>query len=254
MDYKQQKEEILKIDHLHKNYDELTVLKDINLTVNKGEVVVIVGPSGCGKSTLLRCINGLEDIQDGKVILESETINPLPGKNTSYRQKIGMVFQSYDLFPHKTILGNVMLAPLKVQKRNKDEVRREAEQLLEKVGLSAKKDNYPRQLSGGQKQRVAIVRALIMHPEILLFDEVTAALDPEMVREVLDVILDLAKQGRTMLIVTHEMAFARAIADRIVFMDGGSVIEECDPERFFTAPETERAARFLSTFEYQQNK
>lgn len=254
MDYKQQKEEILKIDHLHKNYDELTVLKDINLTVNKGEVVVIVGPSGCGKSTLLRCINGLEDIQDGKVILESETINPLPGKNTSYRQKIGMVFQSYDLFPHKTILGNVILAPLKVQKRNKDEVRREAEQLLEKVGLSAKKDNYPRQLSGGQKQRVAIVRALIMHPEILLFDEVTAALDPEMVREVLDVILDLAKQGRTMLIVTHEMAFARAIADRIVFMDGGSVIEESDPERFFTAPETERAARFLSTFEYQQNK
>ena len=254
MDYKQQKEEILKIDHLHKNYDELTVLKDINLTVNKGEVVVIVGPSGCGKSTLLRCINGLEDIQDGKVILESETINPLPGKNTSYRQKIGMVFQSYDLFPHKTILGNVMLAPLKVQKRNKDEVRREAEQLLEKVGLSAKKDNYPRQLSGGQKQRVAIVRALIMQPEILLFDEVTAALDPEMVREVLDVILDLAKQGRTMLIVTHEMAFARAIADRIVFMDGGSVIEESDPERFFTAPKTERAARFLSTFEYQQNK
>jgi len=254
MDYKQQKEEILKIDHLHKNYDELTVLKDINLTVNKGEVVVIVGPSGCGKSTLLRCINGLEDIQDGKVILESEMINPLPGKNTSYRQKIGMVFQSYDLFPHKTILGNVMLAPLKVQKRNKDEVRREAEQLLEKVGLSAKKDNYPRQLSGGQKQRVAIVRALIMHPEILLFDEVTAALDPEMVREVLDVILDLAKQGRTMLIVTHEMAFARAIADRIVFMDGGSVIEESDPERFFTSPETERAARFLSTFEYQQNK
>lgn len=254
MDYKQQKEEILKIDHLHKNYDELTVLKDINLTVNKGEVVVIVGPSGCGKSTLLRCINGLEDIQDGKVILESETINPLPGKNTSYRQKIGMVFQSYDLFPHKTILGNVMLAPLKVQKRNKDEVRREAEQLLEKVGLSDKKDNYPRQLSGGQKQRVAIVRALIMHPEILLFDEVTAALDPEMVREVLDVILDLAKQGRTMLIVTHEMAFARAIADRIVFMDGGSVIEESDPERFFASPETERAARFLSTFEYQQNK
>jgi polar amino acid transport system ATP-binding protein len=251
MDNKQQKEEILKIDHLHKNYDDLTVLKDINLTVNKGEVVVIVGPSGCGKSTLLRCINGLEDIQDGKVILEGETINPLPGKNTTYRQKIGMVFQSYDLFPHKTILGNVMLAPLKVQKRNKDEVRREAEQLLEKVGLSSKKDNYPRQLSGGQKQRVAIVRALIMHPEILLFDEVTAALDPEMVREVLDVVLDLAKQGRTMLIVTHEMAFARAIADRIIFMDGGLVVEDSDPERFFTAPKTERASRFLKTFEYQ---
>ncbi len=246
----QKKEEILKLDHLHKSYDELTVLEDINLTVNKGEVVVIVGPSGCGKSTLLRCINGLEDIQDGKVILEGETINPLPGKNAAYRQKIGMVFQSYDLFPHKTIIGNVMLAPLKVQKRNKDEVRREAEQLLDKVGLSAKKDSYPRQLSGGQKQRVAIVRALIMHPEILLFDEVTAALDPEMVREVLDVILDLAKQGRTMLIVTHEMAFARAIADRIVFMDGGSVIEDSDPEHFFTSPGTERAARFLRTFEF----
>ncbi len=161
-----------------------------------------------------------------------------------------MVFQSYELFPHKTILGNIMLAPLKVQKRDKNEVRAEAEQLLEKVGLSSKKDNYPRQLSGGQKQRVAIVRALIMHPEILLFDEVTAALDPEMVREVLDVILELAKQQRTMLIVTHEMAFARAIADRIVFMDGGSIIEVSEPERFFTEPRTERAKRFLKTFEY----
>ena len=252
MDNKQQKEEILKIDHLHKNYDDLTVLKDINLTVNKGEVVVIVGPSGCGKSTLLRCINGLEDIQDGKVILEGETINPLPGKNTTYRQKIGMVFQSYDLFPHKTILGNVMLAPLKVQKRNKDEVRREAEQLLEKVGLSSKKDNYPRQLSGGQKQRVAIVRALIMHPEILLFDEVTAALDPEMVREVLDVILDLAKQDKTMLIVTHEMAFARAIADRVIFLEGGSIIEDTVPAQFFDAPRSDRAKKFLRTFEFEK--
>ncbi len=161
-----------------------------------------------------------------------------------------MVFQSYELFPHKTILGNIMLAPLKVQKRDKNEVRAEAEQLLEKVGLSSKKDSYPRQLSGGQKQRVAIVRALIMHPEILLFDEVTAALDPEMVREVLDVILELAKQQRTMLIVTHEMAFARAIADRIVFMDGGAIIEESEPEKFFTEPRTERAKRFLKTFEY----
>ena len=243
-------DEILKIEHLYKSFDELAVLTDISLTVKKGEVVVIVGPSGCGKSTLLRCINGLEDIQDGRVILEGETINPLPGRNTAYRQKIGMVFQSYDLFPHKTILGNVMLAPLKVQKREKEDVRLEAEQLLEKVGLSSKKDNYPRQLSGGQKQRVAIVRALIMHPEILLFDEVTAALDPEMVREVLDVILELAKQERTMLIVTHEMAFARAIADRVIFMDGGQVIEDSDPEHFFTAPGTERAQRFLKTFEF----
>ncbi len=243
-------EEILKIEHLHKSFENLTVLDDINLTVKKGEVVVIVGPSGCGKSTFLRCINGLEDIQDGRVILGGQIINPVTQKDISYRQQIGMVFQSYELFPHKTILGNIMLAPLKVQKRDKKEVRKEAEQLLEKVGLSSKKDNYPRQLSGGQKQRVAIVRALIMHPEILLFDEVTAALDPEMVREVLDVILDLAKQQRTMLIVTHEMAFARAIADRIVFMDGGSVIEDTDPEKFFTNPGTERAARFLKTFEF----
>jgi len=243
-------EEILKVEHLHKSFEDLTVLEDVSLTVNKGEVVVIVGPSGCGKSTFLRCINGLEDIQDGRVILDGQTINPPPQKGDNYRQRIGMVFQSYELFPHKTILGNIMLAPLKVQKRDKNEVRAEAEQLLEKVGLSSKKDNYPRQLSGGQKQRVAIVRALIMHPEILLFDEVTAALDPEMVREVLDVILELAKQQRTMLIVTHEMAFARAIADRIVFMDGGSIIEVSEPERFFTEPRTERAKRFLKTFEY----
>ena len=243
-------EEILKVEHLHKSFENLTVLEDVSLTVNKGEVVVIVGPSGCGKSTFLRCINGLEDIQDGRVILDGQTINPPLQKGDNYRQRIGMVFQSYDLFPHKTILGNIMLAPIKVQKRDKDEVRAEAEQLLEKVGLSSKKDNYPRQLSGGQKQRVAIVRALIMHPEILLFDEVTAALDPEMVREVLDVILELAKQQRTMLIVTHEMAFARAIADRIVFMDGGSIIEVSEPERFFTEPRTERAKRFLKTFEY----
>ena len=243
-------EEILKVEHLHKSFDDLTVLEDINLTVKKGEVVVIVGPSGCGKSTFLRCINGLEDIQDGKVVLDGQTINPPPQKDNTYRQRIGMVFQSYELFPHKTILGNIMLAPLKVQKRDKKEVREEAEQLLEKVGLSSKKDSYPRQLSGGQKQRVAIVRALIMHPEILLFDEVTAALDPEMVREVLDVILELAKQQRTMLIVTHEMAFARAIADRIIFMDGGSIIEDSDPEKFFTEPRTERAKRFLKTFEF----
>ncbi len=243
-------EEILKVEHLHKSFEDLTVLEDVSLTVNKGEVVVIVGPSGCGKSTFLRCINGLEDIQDGRVILDGQTINPPLQKGDNYRQRIGMVFQSYELFPHKTILGNIMLAPIKVQKHDKNEVRAEAEQLLEKVGLSSKKDNYPRQLSGGQKQRVAIVRALIMHPEILLFDEVTAALDPEMVREVLDVILELAKQQRTMLIVTHEMAFARAIADRIVFMDGGSIIEVSEPERFFTEPRTERAKRFLKTFEY----
>ncbi len=230
-------DEILKIEHLTKKYDDITVLNDISLTVKKGEVLVIVGPSGCGKSTLLRCINNLEDIQDGKVNIEGKT---------------GMVFQSYELFPHMTVLQNLMLAPVKVQKRKKDEVKKEAEQLLERVGLSSKKDNYPAQLSGGQKQRVAIVRALIMHPEVLLFDEVTAALDPEMVREVLDVILDLAKQDKTMLIVTHEMAFARAIADRVIFLEGGSIIEDTTPAEFFDAPRSERAKSFLRTFEFEK--
>lgn len=243
-------DEILKIEHLNKKYEDLTVLEDISLEVKKGEVVVIVGPSGCGKSTFLRCINGLETIQDGKVLLDGEVVNPSSGNIKKYREKIGMVFQSYDLFPHKTIIGNLMLAPIKVQKRKKDEVKKEAEELLDKVGLSSKKDNYPRQLSGGQKQRVAIVRALIMHPEVLLFDEVTAALDPEMVREVLDVIMELARQDRTMLIVTHEMAFAKAVADRIIFMDGGVIVEDSTPEKFFENPSTDRAKRFLSTFEY----
>ncbi len=229
--------EILKIENLTKKYGDLTILNNISLTVKKGEVLVIVGPSGCGKSTLLRCINNLEDIQDGKVNIEGKT---------------GMVFQSYELFPHMTVLQNLMLAPVKVQKRKKDEVKKEAEQLLERVGLSSKKDNYPAQLSGGQKQRVAIVRALIMHPEVLLFDEVTAALDPEMVREVLDVILDLAKQDKTMLIVTHEMAFARAIADRVIFLEGGSIIEDTTPAEFFDAPHSERAKSFLRTFEFEK--
>lgn len=244
--------EILKLEHLNKKFEDLTVLDNIDLTVNKGEVVVIVGPSGCGKSTLLRCINGLEDIQDGKVILDGQVINPASKSEVKYREKIGMVFQSYDLFPHKTILENVILAPLKVQKRKRDEVIKEAMELLDKVGLASRKDSFPRQLSGGQKQRVAIVRALIMHPEVLLFDEVTAALDPEMVREVLDVILDLASQNRTMLIVTHEMAFARAIADRVIFLDGGQIVEDSTPEVFFDSPRTERAAKFLKTFEYDK--
>ena len=164
--------------------------------------------------------------------------------------KVGMVFQSYDLFPHKTILQNITLAPIKVQNRNRNEVTKEALELLERVGLSSKKDNYPRQLSGGQKQRVAIVRALIVHPDVLLLDEITAALDPEMVREVLDVVLSLAKEGRTMLIVTHEMQFARAVADRMIFLDGGKIVEEGEPAEFFEKPKTERLKRFLQTFSY----
>lgn len=243
-------EPILRVEHLHKEFDGYTVLDDVSLTVNAGEVVVIVGPSGCGKSTFLRCLNGLEKIEDGKVLLDGKVINPVSENIVKERQKIGMVFQSYDLFPHKTILQNIILAPMKVQKRNKEEAVSEAISLLDRVGLSNKKDQYPRQLSGGQKQRVAIVRALIMHPEILLFDEVTAALDPEMVREVLEVVLSLAKEGRTMMIVTHEMAFARAVADRVVFIDGGRIVEENSPEEFFTNPVTERAQRFLDSFKY----
>ncbi len=244
--------EVLKIEHIHKKFDDLTVLEDVSLTVHEGEIIVIVGPSGCGKSTFLRCLNGLEEISEGHIYIDEEPVNPA-GKNiTKIRERIGMVFQSYDLFPHKTILENVCLAPVKVQKRKKDEVKEEALKLLERVGLSAKVNSFPRQLSGGQKQRVAIVRALIMHPEVLLFDEVTAALDPEMVREVLDVMLDLAKQKRTMLIVTHEMAFARAVADRVIFLDGGHIVEDSDPKQFFDSPRTERARKFLSTFEFEE--
>jgi len=242
--------EILTVNHLHKRFDDLTVLEDVSLCVKKGEVVVIIGPSGCGKSTFLRCLNGLEEIQDGNVSIGGEIINPNKKNLSKSREKIGMVFQSYDLFPHKTILKNITLAPLKVQKRDKQEVNEAAMRLLERIGLSAKKDNYPRQLSGGQKQRVAIVRALIMNPEILLLDEITAALDPEMVREVLDLVLSLAKEERTMLIVTHEMAFARAVADRIIFMDGGKIVEEGSPEEIFEHPKTERLSRFLKTFTY----
>ncbi len=244
--------EVLKIEHIHKKFDDLTVLEDVSLTVHEGEIIVIVGPSGCGKSTFLRCLNGLEEINEGHIYIDEEPVNPA-GKNiTKIRERIGMVFQSYDLFPHKTILENVCLAPVKVQKRKKDEVKEEALKLLERVGLSAKVNSFPRQLSGGQKQRVAIVRALIMHPEVLLFDEVTAALDPEMVREVLDVMLDLAKQKRTMLIVTHEMAFARAVADRVIFLDGGHIVEDADPKQFFDSPKTDRAKKFLSTFEFEE--
>lgn len=245
-------EDILTIEHLHKEYDDFAVLNDINLSVKKGEVVVVIGPSGCGKSTLLRCINGLEEIQDGKVLLHDEVINPNKKNLRKTHERIGMVFQSYDLFPHKTIIQNVTLAPIKVQGRNKEEVTVEANQLLERVGLVSKANSYPRQLSGGQKQRVAIVRALMMHPEILLFDEVTAALDPEMVREVLDVVLSLAKEGRTMLIVTHEMDFAKAVADKVVFIDGGNIVEESTPEEFFSNPKTDRAKRFLESFKYEK--
>ena len=247
-------ESLLTIEHLVKRYGDHVILNDIDLSVKKGEVIVVVGPSGCGKSTLLRCMNALEPIQGGTIKLRDEIIDPKSRSLTSLRQKIGMVFQSYDLFPHLTVLDNVLLAPMKVQKRKKEEVIEEAMKLLERVGLQEKAGSFPRELSGGQKQRVAIVRALCMHPEILLFDEVTAALDPEMVREVLDVILDLAAQGRTMIIVTHEMQFARAVADRVLLLDGGKIIEDEPPEIFFESPKTERAKQFLNTFTFHAVK
>ena len=243
-------EEILKVENISKRYDDVAVFENLNLSVKKGEVVVIVGPSGCGKSTFLRCLNALEDIQDGQITLDGQVVDASSKNIGKIREKAGMVFQSYDLFPHLTVLQNLMLAPLKVKKSNKKEVEKEALALLDKVGLLLKKDSFPRQLSGGQKQRVAIVRALIMHPEILLLDEITAALDPEMVREVLDVVLSLAKEGRTMIIVTHEMQFARAVADRMIFIDGGRIVEEGAPDEFFDNPKTDRLKQFLQTFSY----
>ena len=239
---------------LVKRFGADTVLDGISLKVHQGEVVVVLGPSGCGKSTLLRCMNGLETPTAGTILLDGEPISAGDRNITRQRQKIGMVFQSYDLFPHKTILDNVTLAPRKVLKRPKAEAEADAQRLLERVGLWEKRNAYPRELSGGQKQRVAIVRALCMNPEVMLFDEVTAALDPEMVREVLDVMLELARQGMTMVIVTHEMRFARAIADRVVFLDGGVIVEQSPPEIFFTNPRTQRARDFLQTFTYENRR
>lgn len=242
---------ILKIEHLRKKFGENEVLKDISLNVDKSEVVVILGPSGCGKSTLLRCINGLERINDGLIMIDDTRITRDFSDWTRVRQRVGMVFQSYELFEHLSVEENILLAPMKVQKRPKNEVLNEAKAWLAKVGLSHKLHAYPKELSGGQKQRIAIVRSLCMNPELMLFDEVTAALDPEIVREVLDVMLNLAREGMTMLIVTHEMGFARAVADRIVFMDDGQIVEISKPETFFSAPKTDRARKFLNLFEFK---
>ncbi len=245
-------ETILSIKNLTKKFADNTVLDGISFDVDKGEVIVIVGPSGCGKSTMLRCIDALEPIQGGSVELCGQEIKYGNKNLPELRERIGMVFQSYDLFPHMNVLKNICLAPCKVQKRDKEEVKEEALKLLERVGLSDKAYSMPRELSGGQKQRVAIVRALCMHPEVMLFDEVTAALDPEMVREVLDVMLDLARGGMTMIIVTHEMQFARAVADRILFIEEGNIIEDTTPDVFFTNPHTERAKQFLNIFKFEK--
>ena len=244
---------ILKVNHLSKRFDGNGVLKDVSLSLDEGEVIVIVGPSGCGKSTLLRCINGLERPDGGEILLDGSRIDD-GADLVQVRRQIGMVFQSYDLFPHMDVMGNLTLGPVQALKRPRLEVEAETEKALERVGLADKAKALPRQLSGGQKQRVALVRAMLMHPRLLLLDEITAALDPEMVREVLNVVLDLARDGMTMLIVTHEMRFAEAVADRVVFLEGGVVLESAPPRQFFHAPQTERARQFLDTFEFDSVK
>jgi glutamate transport system ATP-binding protein len=231
---------------VNKHFGDLHVLKDINLSIGKGEVVVVIGPSGSGKSTLCRAINRLEPIDSGTITLDGQ---PLPSEGKALaklRADVGMVFQSFNLFAHKTILQNVTLGPLKVRGQSKAEADKAARALLERVGVAAQADKYPAQLSGGQQQRVAIARALAMDPKVMLFDEPTSALDPEMINEVLDVMVGLARQSMTMIVVTHEMGFARKAANRVVFMADGQIVEEAEPERFFTDPQTKRAQDFLS--------
>ncbi|ORI18612.1 glutamate ABC transporter ATP-binding protein [Rhodococcus sp. 1168] len=236
---------MISLKSVDKHFGDLHVLKDINLEVPPGQVVIVVGPSGSGKSTLCRTINRLEPIDSGSIEVDGSAL-PAEGKAlAALRADVGMVFQSFNLFAHKTILENVMLAPLKVRKLKKDEARKSAQALLERVGIANQADKYPAQLSGGQQQRVAIARSLAMNPKVMLFDEPTSALDPEMVNEVLDVMTSLAKEGMTMLVVTHEMGFARKAGDRVIFMADGAVVEDTDPDSFFTAPKSERAKDFL---------
>jgi len=238
-------EALVVLDHVDKHYGSLHVLQDINLSIRRGEVVVVIGPSGSGKSTLCRTINRLETIDSGSITLDGK---PLPAEGRALaklRADVGMVFQSFNLFAHKTILENVTLGPTKVRKQSKPAAEKKARELLDRVGVGPQADKYPAQLSGGQQQRVAIARALAMEPKVMLFDEPTSALDPEMIKEVLDVMVDLAKQGMTMIVVTHEMGFARTAADRVVFMADGQIVEENTPEEFFTNPRSDRARDFL---------
>ena len=237
---------MINVENLSKNFGNLKVLKNISTTINKGEIISIIGPSGSGKSTFLRCINKLEEATEGHIYIDGMD---LMDKNTDInkiRERVGMVFQHFNLFPNMTVLENLTLSPVMVKKESKEEAEKYASYLLEKVGLSDKANSYPTQLSGGQKQRIAIARALAMKPEVILFDEPTSALDPEMIKEVLDVIRDLAKEGMTMLIVTHEMGFAKNVGNRILFMDNGEIIEDCSPKGFFENPTNERIKDFLN--------
>lgn len=237
---------MIEIRHLHKLYGKLEILKDVNLSIDQGEVVVVIGPSGSGKSTLLRCMNLLETPTQGDILFESQCITDKAHNMNKTREKMGMVFQSFNLFPHMTVLQNITLAPIKVKQVPESDARKLAMELLGKVGLAEKASAYPWQLSGGQKQRIAIARALAMQPHVMLFDEPTSALDPEMVGEVLDVMKSLAAEGMTMLIVTHEMNFAREVGDRILFIDGGNIVEEGSPEQLFNQPAHARTKDFLS--------
>ena len=244
-------EEILKVSHLNKFYGDWQALHDINFDLKKGEVLALLGPSGSGKSTLIRCLNGLEEYRDGEIVFNGAKVGPSEKNWQRLRQKIGMVFQSYDLFPNMTVLENILLGPTKVQKRDRATVEQEALALLDRVGLKEHANSYPRQLSGGQKQRVAIVRALALQPEVMLFDEVTASLDPEMVRGILDIIKELANDGSmTMLIVTHEMNFAAQIADRVLFLEDGRILEDTPGQQFFTNAQTKRARDFLESMDF----
>ena len=237
---------MIEIRNLHKSFGDLEVLKGIDLEIKKGEIVTIVGPSGSGKSTVLRCMNLLEVPTTGQIIFEGTDITDKKVNIDEVRQRIGMVFQNFNLFPNMTVLDNITLAPMRLKKLSKEEANKKAEGLLDRVGLLDKKDSYPSQLSGGQKQRIAIARALAMEPDMMLFDEPTSALDPEMVKEVLDVIKELANEGMTMAIVTHEMAFAKEVADRVIFVDGGKILENDTPENVFNNPTNERTKEFLA--------
>ena len=237
---------MINVNNLHKYFGENEVLKGIDETINKGEVVVVIGPSGSGKSTFLRCLNLLEEPTNGEIIFEGNNITDKNTNINEIREKMGMVFQQFNLFPHKTVLENLTIAPINVKKKSKEDAVTKANDLLKKVGLLDKADAYPSSLSGGQKQRIAIARALAMEPDVMLFDEPTSALDPEMVGEVLNVMKELAKEGMTMIVVTHEMGFAREVGDRIIFMDGGKIVEQGTPEEIFDNPKNARTQDFLS--------